>query len=320
MGINYQDGLKVLGYGNLDKLKSTMNNHFYDQINLVSDEMTQTPKNLDELNEYVLDNKFTHVFIPDEHFHNLEGSFSGCKVPVVEFLKDHWIPWAVDRKRKYILDNGIKDIIVVSERFHDFYQDITNLHAVLPGFDSSVFFDKKLNRDIDVLIHGSLGEDTFKWVYPVRNWLAETLPEIGIKEGINVLSWKHPGYWNGEFEKGTIPYSNVINNSKIAIGGSSHWKLPLQKFYEVPACNTILLSDLPKGDKDFFKGKILEIDSRKIKCNGYEDTLRRKIMDTLDNYEKFKVKLQPFTSDELKFSKSLEGKALEIRNVLSKIK
>jgi len=318
----FNDDIKVLMYGDVSKLESTMNRHFLHQLDAASDEITQRPSTMAELNRYVRNGKFTHVLIPDEWFHKLNGTLVGCEVPVVEMLGDHWIPWAVDKKKKYMKENGVRHAIVFTDRFQGAYDGLVDMHSVSYGFDSSVFQDGNKERDIDVLIHGSLGEDTHKWVYPVRNWLAEVLPEIGEKEGLKVEKWSHPGYWSkaerlgGEF---TRLYSEILNRSKIAIGGSSYWRLPLKKFYEVPACGAILLSDLPLEDRIFFDGRIIEVDPDRIKSFGYEDEVKGKLVDTLANYEGARRELQPFRSKQDCFNRSYAGRALEMRAVLSGI-
>jgi len=316
----FNDNLKVLAYGNISKLSSIMSSHFLDQLTNVSDEITQEPRTINELNSYINGGKFTHVMIPDEHFHILKGSLEKCVVPVVELLGDHWVSWAVDKKKKYMLENGIKDALVFSRRFQEPYKNHVRFHPVLTGFNSSVFSDKASERDIDVLVSGSLGQDTFEGVYPVRNWLAKVLPEIGIKEGINVGVLDHPGYSGGDKNSlGPKDYAHILNRSKIAVGGSSFWRLPLKKFYEIPASGAILLSDLPLEDKNFFKSRIIEVDPNKIKSNGYKDEIRKNIMYTLENYEKFKGVFQPFRTEGDIFNRSYEGKSLEIRAALSTI-
>lgn len=95
----FNDGLKVLCYGNISRLEATMNHHFLDQLGEVSDEMTQEPKTIDELNDYIKQREFSHVIVPDEDYHILEDSLEGCCVPIVELLGDHWIPWSIDRKK-----------------------------------------------------------------------------------------------------------------------------------------------------------------------------------------------------------------------------
>ena len=146
------------------------------------------------------------------------------------------------------------------------------------------------------------------------------MPEIGIKEGINVVTHSHPGYTlkEGEIKK-TIEYANILNRAKISTGGSSHWRLPLKKFYEIPACGSILLSDLPLEDTDFFKGRIIEISPGAMNSKNYEDRLRGKIMNVLENHDKYKEVLQPFRTEKDRFDRSYEGRALEMRNILKGI-
>lgn len=319
--MKFDDDIKVLMYGDIPKLRSTMNHHFINQLEMVADEITQNPNTLKSLNKYIHEGEFTHVIIPDEWFHKLNGTLKNCEVPVIELLGDHWVPWAIDKKKKYIQENGIQHLIMFSDRFQEPYKKLSDISCVLTGYDSSVFYNRDTKRDIDILIHGSLGEDTHKWVYPVRNWLSEVLPEIGAKEGLKVEKWEHPGYWPGEkpAEHFTELYSKILNRSKIAIGGSSHWRLPLKKFYEVTACGSILLSDLPLEDRDFFENRIIEVDGKRINSRKYEDKLREKVVDVFMNYEKSKENLQPFRTKQDYFNKSYHGKALEIRAVLSGI-
>lgn len=316
------DGIKVLVHGDLSKLEKLMSRHFPSQLKAVSDDMTGGPKTVEELNNYISQGKFTHVVIPDEHFHGLEGDYRGCIVPVIELLGDHWVTWATDGKKKYMEENGIRDAFVFTDRFLGPYQGIANFHSIPQGFDATKFTDRNQKRDIDVLIHGSLGEDTHAWVYPVRNWLAEILPEIGEREGINVITHSHPGYSaeEGSKRRHDKEYAEVLNRSKIAIGGSSHWRLLLKKFYEVPASGTILLSDLPLDDTELFRGKILEVDPNKIDSVEYVDEVKRKIMETLENYDSARQTYQPFRTEQDKFDRSYEGRALKMRAILANIR
>ena len=311
--------IKILSYGNITKLNENMNHHFLDQLLCVADEMTQKPKTINELNNYIKLKEFTHLIIPDENFHNLKGSLKECVVPVIELLGDHYIPWAIDIKKRYLKENGIHHAFVFTNRFLEDYLEIAKFYSILNGFDSSTFFNQNKERDIDILISGSLGDDTHSWVYPIRNWLVKILPEIGIKEGLKVEIFKHPGYKSLGGEK-TKDYAKMLNRAKIATGGSSKWNLTLKKFYEIPACGTILLSDIPLDDASFFKGKIIEINPKRINEKRYEDELRRNIIQVLENYDKLKTKLQPFKTEKDKFERSYEGRALEMRTIISSIK
>lgn len=315
----FNDEIKVLGYGNLSKLESMMDRHLLSQLEQVSDELTQEPRTICDLNDYILSEEYTHVIVPDENFHVLNDDFDKCVAPVTELLLDHWVPWAIERKKEYMSNNKISHAFVFSERFHEPYKGVANFHPVLCGFDTSIFLNQGVERDIDVLIHGSLGEDTNKSVYPVRNWLSQVLPKIGEQEGLKIDALEHPGYFPDSNINHQKKYSQILNKSKIAIGGSSHWRLPLKKFYEVPACGTILLSDLPMEDVNFFKGRILEIDPNRITSKKYVDVLKGLVMDTLENYEKVRERFQPFRSKQNKFDRSYQGRALEMRAILREI-
>jgi len=319
----FNDDIRVLAYGDISKLESTMNHHFLDQLTAASDDITQEPRVMSELNRYIAEGEFTHLLIPDEWFHKIDGTLEGCNVPVVELLGDHYVPWAFDRKMKYIRENGIKHAVVFSERFQEVYDGLIDMHCVLTGYNSSVFSDRGLEREIDVLIHGSLGKKKHELVvYPVRKWLSKVLPKIGEEAGLRIESWEHPGYWHeGNRFSGDFvgPYSDVLNRSKIAIGGSSHWRLPLKKFYEVTSCGGILLSDLPLEVMFFFEGKILEVDPSKIGVRGYENEVKDMIVNTVANYDKVKDRFRPFANEKDVFDRSYEGKALEIRKVLVNI-
>ncbi len=310
--------IKILGYANLSKLETLMDRHFLFTLQEASDEITQKPKTIKQLNDYIKKGGFTHILIPDENFHNLEGSLKDCKVPVVEFLQDHWIPWAIKRKKEYIINNGIKQVITFSNRFLEPYEGIANFYHTTVGYNANLFVDNNLERDIDVLVSGTI-KNHKPWVYPVRNWLAKILPEIGKQEGINLHLQQHPGYFPKDGRNYEQEYATILNRTKIATGGSSHWRLPLKKLYEIPACGAILLSDIPFDDADFFRGRILEIDPKKITLSNYQEKLRKNIMKVLEHYDKYKKELQPFRTKEDRFNRSYQGRALEMRKIISEI-
>jgi len=316
-----KDNPKILGYGNFSKLEKLMSKHFPSQLKAVCDKLTETPKTMIDLNKYVKDGNFTHIIIPDEHFHQLDENLSGCNVPIIELLGDHFIPWAIERKKNYMKENEIKHAFISTDRFLEKYDKITNFHLVNYGYDNQIFANKNKNKDIDILISGSLGKkkNHTREVYPVRNWLAKVIPEIGIKEGIKVETLGHPGYNTGKETNHQKEYCDIINRSKIATGGSSHWRLPFKKFYEITACGTILLSDLPLDDTEFFREKIIEINPEKITDREYKDVIKREVMNILENYEKVKGNFQPFATEKDRFSRSYKGRALEMREIISNI-
>lgn len=320
MESKFNDGLKVLGFTNLSKLEILMSRHFLLQLKAVSDEVTDVPKSMKELNDYVKQGKFTHVYVLDEHFHPLEGSLKGCEVPIVGLMGDHYVPWAVERKKKYIFDNDFDDVFVFTNRFLEPYKGLSRFHSILTGYDSEIFVDKKVERDIDILISGSVGSGESEWIYPVRRWLHDIIPLIGEKEGLKIEYLKHPGHFPEDDVDYQELYSDILNRSKIASGGSSHWSLSLKKLYEIPASGAILTTDIPVDDSDFFKERVLEVDINKFSSNNYIDKFRSNLVSVLENYDSYKRELQPFRSDEDRFNRSYEGRALEMRAIMRDIK
>lgn len=317
---NFEDGIRVLGYGDFSKMEMMMSRHFLEQITEVSDEITESPRTIENLNEYLREGEFTHLFIPDENFHRLNGTLENCCVPVIELLEDHWVFWAIERKKNYLIQNGIKHTIVFTERFLEPYKSVSNFYPLTTGFSDKRFFDRNLKKDIDVLISGRVRLDEFSWVYPVRKWFVEVLPNIANKEGLKLEFWKHPGYFPGRENNQEEQYSNILNRAKIATGGSSYWRLPLKKLYEIPSCGAILMSDLPFDDTDFFKGRIIEVNPNSLQSRNYEDDLRRMIVNTLENYDSKREILQPFRKNKDRFDRSYVGKAIEMRKIISGIK
>ena len=115
-------------------------------------------------------------------------------------------------------------------------------------------------------------------------------------------------------------YANILNRAKVATGGSSIWRLPLKKFYEIPGSGAILFSDLPIDEREFFKGRVIEVDPARIVEKRYEDVVRKQVMEVLTNYDRAKSDLQLFRSDKDRFDKSFEGRALEMRAITKKIR
>jgi len=319
MAGKFQDRIRVLGYGNFSKLESLMSRHFFRQLRIVSDETTEEPRTVEQLNKFVQDGRFSHVTIPDEHFHQMEGSLKGCCVPVIELLGDHWVPWAIEKKKNYMQENEVKHAFVFTGRFLEKYDAATSFHPVLFGYDDEIFTDKGMERDIDILISGTLGEDTHSWVYPTRNWLSQVLPEIAEAEGLKVEFLTHPGYFPQNGADYQSRYAQMLNRAKIATGGSSHWRLPLKKFFEIPACGATLLSDVPADDTNFFNGRIIEVDPEKTALPSDKDQLRRSVMTFLENYPAYKEHLQPFRTQQDRVDRSYHGRALEMRRILATI-
>lgn len=151
--------------------------------------------------------------------------------------------------------------------------------------NEEVFKDHELVKNIDVLMVGA----EFEHLYPMRSAM---LKELNMMKGFK--TYRHPGYRQiGINEKDIITgigYAKEINRSKIFVTCHSIFKYPLLKYFEVLACNTLLLAPGSKElselgfidnetfveiDKNNYKEKINyylmnENERKRIALNGYK--------------------------------------------------
>ncbi|MCL6547536.1 MAG: glycosyltransferase [Alicyclobacillus sp.] len=116
---------------------------------------------------------------------------------------------------------------------------ISNLMRWLPHWaNTEVYRDYGLPKDIDLLLMGA----TTGWVYPLRLRMLETLSGRA-----GFVHHPHPGYQRfspAEREQVYIGerYAREINRAKIFLTCDSVFHYPLMKYFEVPACNTLLFA------------------------------------------------------------------------------
>ncbi|MFC5451035.1 glycosyltransferase [Paenibacillus aestuarii] len=106
------------------------------------------------------------------------------------------------------------------------------LHVYRP-----IFCKRSIKKDIRFLMMGSLG----KKKYPLRNKMFQRMKNV---EGF--VTHKHPGYDYSLKENGNIfvgeKYAKEVARAKIFLTCGSIYNYPLGKYFEVPACNTLLLA------------------------------------------------------------------------------
>lgn len=120
---------------------------------------------------------------------------------------------------------------------HDIFRGINNckLYHFPYSIDTSIFYDMKLKRKLDIFFAGVISE---KW-YPVRTMM---LRELKGRKDINFLiKIGHP------FNAKT--YATFINRAKIFPFTSGILTYSVAKFFEGMACNTLTLCNRP-GDVD----------------------------------------------------------------------
>jgi hypothetical protein len=100
-----------------------------------------------------------------------------------------------------------------------------------------------------------------KTIYPLRYKFAN-LVKSGAFSKYKVKTLNHPGYElkKDQLTKQLINYANEINKSKIVFSCSSTYRFALSKYFEIPACNSLVAADLPDERHDFFNSFVLNID------------------------------------------------------------
>lgn len=164
----------------------------------------------------------------------------------------HDLHYKVEKRKKFIEDNDVQHIFSIYRdpflRKYPKYQD--RLHWLPHFFNPEIFTDYGLPKAIDWLLMGEVA-----YYYPLREKIVEQLstrPEF--------VWHQHPGYRNindGEKVFVGVDYAKEINRSKIFLTCDSILHYPIIKYYEVLACNTLLLAPCPKEllDLGFIPGK-----------------------------------------------------------------
>ncbi len=108
------------------------------------------------------------------------------------------------------------------------------------------FKDYGLKKEIDFLLMGALSKN----VYPLRTKIAEEM--AGVK---GFVHYQHPGYKDflpGErgYQLVGPSFAKTINQAKIFFTDDSVFRYPIAKYFEVPACNTLLMASGSKELRD----------------------------------------------------------------------
>lgn len=140
--------------------------------------------------------------------------------------------------REFVWKNHV-DLVFSFYRdtFTDWFSDLASKFRWLPNFvNIDVFKDYGLEKEIDFLLMGALSEK----IYPLRTIIAEEM--TGMK---GFVHHRHPGYRDFTPEEGELvgeSFAREINRAKIFFTDDSIFKYPIAKYFEVPACNTLLLA------------------------------------------------------------------------------
>lgn len=117
-------------------------------------------------------------------------------------------------------------------------------------FDEEIFFDQKLERDIEFAIFGELAE----W----RRWRKETTEGLQRRFGDAVQINPHPGYGQ-DAGVGVLGhhYAARICKTRYSIADGTLFHYLLRKHLEIPACGAVLISEpMPTLEEYGFKDMV----------------------------------------------------------------
>ena len=146
----------------------------------------------------------------------------------------------VPKRRTFMKETNIQHIFTIYRNaFLRTFPEFRDRMLWLPHFvNTELFKDYGLPKDIDWLMMGRV-----TYYYPLREKILRTM-----KGRPGFVHHPHPGYRNikSQGEKAEVfvgeDYSKEINRAKLFLTCDSSLHYPLIKYYEVPACNTLLLA------------------------------------------------------------------------------
>lgn len=193
----------------------------------------------------------------------LNDCFAPKLGPCVSGLRDIRIPKGIifhdisnyiPQRKRFIAQENI-DIIFVHYRdaFRKWYPRLNKRMIWLPHHaNTEIYKDYQQEKTINWLMMGALSYR----LYPLRTLMMQRLKE---KQGF--LYHPHPGYHHeNNIQPGSLigkDYAMEINRAKMFLTCDSIFKYPLMKYFEVLACNTLLVAPFSNEltDLGFIDGK-----------------------------------------------------------------
>lgn len=189
---------------------------------------------------------------PDFVLINEYGETNSPRLSGLDSLDIPWAPYLYDlhhkideRKAALERDNVQHVFSHYRDKFYEWYPDFWDKMLWLPLHAcTDVFKDYKLEKSIDYLLMGAVHER----IYPLRWEMARIM-----KGEPGFVHHPHAGYRNfAEDEDALVgeKYAREINRARIFFTCDSIYQYPVAKYFEVLACNTLLLASSSRELRD----------------------------------------------------------------------
>ncbi|MDP4552070.1 glycosyltransferase [Alkalihalobacillus macyae] len=250
--------------------------------------------NLPNEPDFILLNDFKPDYCP-----RIQG-LKSCKVPVGILMHD--LHYKVSQRKRFIVKENIQHIFsIYRDPFLRWYPEFEERMTWFPfHVPKEIFKDYKLTKVYNWLMMGAMDEK----YYPLRDKMKDTM-----KTNEGFLHYQHPGY--GIIDKGDggilagEAYAREINRAKMFLTCDSTLHLPLLKYFEVLACNTLLLApgNQELGDLGFDDGETF------VSVN--EDNFKEKAYYYLNN-EKERIRIAKNGFHKVRDQHSTEVRASQL--------
>ena len=217
---------------------------------------------LDNINfepDFILLNDYKPDYCP------LIKGLKHCDIPIGIIMHD--LHYKIYQRKKFIENENIQHIFsIYRDPFLKWYPEFKDNLIWFPfHVPTNVFKDYRNEKIYNMLMMGAMDER----YYPLRKKIFDTMKD---EKGFHYHN--HPGY--GAVDKGDggviagDVYAREINRAKMFLTCDSILQFPLLKYFEVLACNTLLLAPSNQELKDlgFVNGEtFVAIDESNFKEN-----------------------------------------------------
>lgn len=177
----------------------------------------------------------------------LINEYGETNSPVITGLTSLTIPYGVylhdlhykpNLRKQYLQKDHPKYIFTYyRDRFLEYFPEFADRMIWLPHHvNTDIYKDYQEKKSIDFLLMGSIHSH----IYPLRTKILATM-----KSTKGFVYYPHPGYRNfRQHEQALVAdrYAREINRAKIFFTCDSKFHYPLNKYFEVLACKTLLLA------------------------------------------------------------------------------